>query len=100
LGLKSKMTQQAVEWYVLKGDNKFGPFSYREVLKMLQEKVAFEFDFAWHPGLSTWVRIADLDAFKPAYISQIQTADMPDISEVFFPSSSSSCEIWRHCTYS
>lgn len=84
LGVKSKTTHQAIEWYVLKGDNKFGPFSYREVLKMLQEKVAFEFDFAWHPGLSTWVRIADLDEFKPAHISQIQSADMPDISEVFF----------------
>lgn len=71
------------EWYILKGENKFGPFSYPDVLKMLQQKVVFEFDFAWHPGLSTWVRIADLDSFKPDNIGKMKETLMPEISEVF-----------------
>lgn len=65
-------------------ENKFGPFSYPDVLKMLQQKVVFEFDFAWHPGLSTWVRIADLDPFKPDNIGKMKETLMPEISEVFF----------------
>lgn len=73
-----------VEWYILKGENKFGPFSYTDVVKMLQNKVVFEFDFAWHPGMSTWVRVADLDPFKPDHIGKMKETLMPEISEVFF----------------
>lgn len=72
------------EWYVLKGENKFGPFAFADVIKMLQDKVVFEFDFAWHSGLSTWVRIAELDAFKPENIRKLQASSMPEISEVFY----------------
>ncbi|MCB0410617.1 MAG: DUF4339 domain-containing protein, partial [Flavobacteriales bacterium] len=74
----------ASEWYILKGENKFGPFAYTDVIKMLQQKVVFEFDFAWQPGLSTWVRIADLDSFKVDNINQLKDTLMPEISEVFF----------------
>lgn len=74
----------SAEWYVLKGENKFGPFSYGEIIRMLQNKVVYEFDFAWHSGLSHWVRIAELEAFKPTQISKIKDSDMPEISEVFF----------------
>ena len=72
------------EWYVLKGENKFGPFAFNDVVKMLQQKVVFEFDFAWHPGLASWKRIAELGAFKPDSIRKLQLANMPDIQEVFF----------------
>ncbi|MEO0336515.1 MAG: GYF domain-containing protein [Pseudomonadota bacterium] len=74
----------STEWYVLKGENKFGPFAYTDVLKMLQQKIVFEFDFAWHPGLATWKRIAELDAFHADNISKIKETLMPEISEVFF----------------
>lgn len=80
----TKPAHLLVEWYILKGENKFGPFSYADVIKMLQNKVAFEFDFVWHSGLANWVRIADHDAFQPEQISQMKNASMPDISEVFF----------------
>ena len=31
------------QWYVLKGKNRFGPFMYVDVIRMLQEKSVFEF---------------------------------------------------------
>ncbi|MCB0363359.1 MAG: DUF4339 domain-containing protein [Bdellovibrionales bacterium] len=74
----------AIEWYILKGENKFGPFSYADIIRMLQQKVAYEFDFVWHAGLNTWQRIADLDAFKPEHISQIHQSALPEMTEVFF----------------
>ena len=76
--------EMVTEWFVLKGENKFGPFVLTDIVKMLQEKVIFEFDFAWHPGMSTWKRIADLDAFKADNIQKLKTTLMPEISEVFF----------------
>lgn len=72
------------EWYVLKGENKFGPFAYPDLIKMLQQKVVFEFDFVWHPGLSAWKRIAELSAFDSNKVKALKETLMPEISEVFF----------------
>lgn len=72
------------EWYVLKGENKFGPFAYTDLIKMLQQKVVFEFDFVWYPGLSSWKRIAELEAFTDRHIQTLKETLMPEISEVFF----------------
>lgn len=59
------------EWFVLKGENKFGPFSYTDVVKMLQQKVVFPFDFIWHAGLEGWKRVAELNDFTEENIRQL-----------------------------
>ncbi|MCB9025101.1 MAG: DUF4339 domain-containing protein [Bdellovibrionaceae bacterium] len=72
------------EWYILKGENKFGPFQYIEVIKMLQEKVVFEFDYTWQKGMESWVRIAEIKDFCPEHIKKLQDSLMPEIKNVFF----------------
>jgi len=52
------------EWFVLKGENRFGPFTYKDVVKMLQQKVVFPFDFIWHAGMETWKRAAEIADFS------------------------------------
>jgi len=59
------------EWFVLKGENRFGPFNYTDLVKMLQQKVVFPFDFIWHAGLSNWQRLAELEDFKPETIREL-----------------------------
>jgi hypothetical protein len=76
--------QMQHEWFILKGENKFGPFAYTDVVKMLQQGVVFEFDFAWHGGMAGWERIADVKAFDKEHIKQLKETAMPEISEVFF----------------
>jgi hypothetical protein len=56
------------EWFVLKGENRFGPFAYTDLVKMLQQKVLFPFDFIWHAGLAGWKRVVELEDFKPETI--------------------------------
>lgn len=72
------------EWFILKGENKFGPFSYVDVIKMLQQGVVYEFDFVWYKGLDKWTRLAELKAFLPDHVRQLKDTLMPEISEVFF----------------
>ena len=72
------------DWFVLKGENKFGPFAYVDLIKMLQQKVVFEFDFVWHTDMSTWKRIAELPCFDHSAVKSLKDTAMPDISEVFF----------------
>lgn len=72
------------EWYILKGENKFGPFQYTEVIKMLQEKIVFEFDYVWKNGMQAWTRLAEVHDFKPEHIKKLQESLMPEIKNVFF----------------
>jgi len=74
----------SAEWYVLKGDNKFGPFAYLDLVKMLQEKSLFEFDYVWHLGLAAWKRIAELSEFSPDAIRGLKDSQVPGLTEVFF----------------
>ncbi len=71
-----------VEWFVLKGENRFGPFGYSELIKMLQQKVVFSFDFIWHVGMSDWMRVAEIDEFKPEAIRKL--AQEQGQSDLFF----------------
>lgn len=72
------------EWFVLKGENKFGPFAYTDVVKMLQQGAVFEFDFVWHEGMDGWHRVAEIADFAKDRLKQLKESAMPEISEVFF----------------
>lgn len=72
------------EWYVLKGDHRYGPFSYNEMLKMLQEKQVFEFDYVWKHPMDTWHRVAELESFHSHKIKELSLSDNPEIQQLFF----------------
>lgn len=72
------------QWFVLKGENKYGPFGYTELLKMLQEKSLYEYDFVWRTELSAWKRIADLEDFKPEKIKSLSTSVSAEVKDAFF----------------
>jgi hypothetical protein len=74
----------AEEWYVLKWDNRYGPFTFVDVIKMLQDKSVFEFDYVWKPGFEAWKRIAEVKDFTPDNIRQLKHAGAAELSEVFF----------------
>ncbi len=61
------------EWFILKGENKFGPFAYEDVVKMLQQKVVFPFDFIWHTSMENWKRVAELSEFTEENIRKLFT---------------------------
>jgi hypothetical protein len=71
------------EWYVLKGENKFGPFTYTDVVKMLQQKIVFPFDFVWHQGLQTWKRVAETGDFTEENIRALFSKNGGKKKDVF-----------------
>ncbi len=75
---------EITEWFVLKGESKFGPFSYPELIKMLQDKSIFEFDYVWHVGLKAWERIATIAEFSPDKVRNFRGSNEGPINEVFF----------------
>lgn len=81
---KSPEPNREKEWFILKGDNKYGPFSYLDVVKMLQEKNLFEYDFAWNNRLENWKQISDCDEFQPEKVRALKESGHPEVQEVFF----------------
>lgn len=59
------------EWYVQKGQHRYGPFSYLGVIRALQEKTVYEFDLCWKHGMGEWVRIAEHAEFSSENIRAV-----------------------------
>ena len=60
----SMSEDEAIQWYVTRGQQKFGPFNYFGVVKALQDKSIFEFDYIWKEGMDGWVRLAEHEKFN------------------------------------
>jgi hypothetical protein len=58
------------DWFILKGEHRFGPFEYSNIIQMLQQKIVFPFDWIWHAGLEGWHRVTELAEFQPETIRQ------------------------------
>ncbi len=72
------------EWFILKGQNRFGPYAYHDVVKLLQSRSLFEYDYAWNSKLDTWHLIADLPDFKAEKIKELKNSSQTEMTEVFF----------------
>lgn len=82
---ESKPPSDAAEWYVLRDENKYGPFLYLELIKMLQEKKLLEFDYVWNrQKMESWKRISEVEDFQEDKIRQIKTTGGPELKDVFY----------------
>ncbi len=53
------------EWHVLKGETQYGPYTYAEMIRMMQGNLLFNFDYVWATHLEAWTPLADLGEFSP-----------------------------------
>ncbi len=42
------------EWYIARGDKKYGPYSLDEMIVLRQQRKIFEYDLIWKQGLRQW----------------------------------------------
>ena len=70
------------EWFVQKGTHRYGPFSYLSLVRALQEKAVYEFDFIWTEGMESWVRLAEHEAFQQERIRDL-TKDKSAAASIF-----------------
>lgn len=59
------------EWYILKGETKYGPFTYTEMIQMMQQKLFFNFDYVWAPHLEQWTTAMDLPDFSTDRLTRL-----------------------------
>jgi hypothetical protein len=81
-GPDNKLKEKA--WFILRDGNNYGPYSYLELLQMLQEKTLYEHDFVWQQGLDAWKRIAELNEFSAEAVKNLKDHGDNGIKEIFF----------------
>lgn len=98
------------EWWVLKEDNRFGPFDYLEIVRLLQKRKALgsvtqetnsgsvsgaspqsvihDWDYVWTQRMTEWKRISTLPEFQPQVIKALRKELSEklgnQVNEVFF----------------
>lgn len=75
-------------WFVLKGDHRFGPFDYLELVRLLQEKNLNDWDYVWTKRLPKWSRLSSLPEFHMETIQHLRESLSENlgggVNEVFF----------------
>lgn len=71
-------------WYILKGEEKFGPFSYLDLVRMLQEKSLEEYDYIWKEQMPNWLRVADCEEFSHEKLKGLVAMLDQSENQVFF----------------
>ncbi|MDG0817549.1 PilZ domain-containing protein [Bdellovibrio svalbardensis] len=52
------------EWFILRGDMKYGPYEYRSLITMIQNGELYDYNFVWAPHLENWTLVGDLQDFS------------------------------------
>lgn len=58
------MLQKNVNWYVLIGEEKHGPYEYKAMIEMLQTNELMDYNYAWAEHLESWTPIHQLEEFS------------------------------------
>lgn len=75
---------QKEEWFVLRADSKYGPFKYFDLVKMLQAKQLFEFDFVWNKDMASWGRVSEVPEFQPEKIKELKGLGLKELKDIFY----------------
>ncbi len=52
------------EWYIARGNKKYGPYSVDELIQLRQQGKAFEYDLVWKQGLRQWKPLVQTEEFS------------------------------------
>lgn len=81
---EAKETLKENAWFILKDGVNQGPFSQLDIIRMLQEKSLFEYDFIFNSKLNEWRCVAELEEFCPENIRKVKETEDTEIAEIFF----------------
>lgn len=75
----SKYTEKC--WFVLRGEDRYGPFDYIEMAQMLLSGLAYEYDYAWKQDLEQWMKISEIDDFEKSNLEKLSTLKEAKVDE-------------------
>lgn len=72
------------EWFVLREENQFGPYTYFDLVKLLQNHKVSEYDYVWNCNMDSWKKVSELIEFSEDRLKQLAKDPKNELSEVFF----------------
>lgn len=74
-GVQQTVTNSA-QWYILRGEMKYGPYEYRSLITMIQNGELFDYNYVWASHMENWTLVGDLPEFsKDRLCRLIETKD-------------------------
>ncbi len=52
------------EWYIVRNDKKYGPYTTDEMIQLRQQRKVFEYDLVWKQGLRQWKPLIQTEEFS------------------------------------
>ena len=52
------------DWFVLLGDQKYGPYDYKTMIHMMQKNELMDYNYVWAAHLDSWTPIYQLEEFS------------------------------------
>lgn len=52
------------QWYILRGETKYGPFEYGAMIRMLQTNELYDYNYVWAPHLDSWTLLNEIPDFS------------------------------------
>jgi hypothetical protein len=51
-------------WFVLIGDQKYGPYDYKVMIHMMQTNQLMDYNYVWNDHLDSWTQVSQLEEFS------------------------------------
>lgn len=80
----SSQSWEEADWFIFKDSKQQGPFSYLEMINLLQKKKISDSDYVWSASLSTWSKVFELPAFSADQVKKLAQSDGLEFQSVFF----------------
>jgi len=67
---------QQQQWYILRGEMKYGPYEYKSLITMIQKGQLYDYNYVWAAHMETWSLVGDIEEFsKDRLCRLIETKD-------------------------
>jgi hypothetical protein len=77
------LKKQESKWFILRGENKFGPFEYPTMISMIQNGELFDYNYIWSAHLEGWMPLGEVPEFSQDRLSLLIKTQDP-LSHAFY----------------
>lgn len=70
-------------WYVLIGDQKYGPYEYKVMIHMMQTNQLMDYTYIWAEHLDSWTQVGLLEEFSRSRLQVLLQQQSPEFSDSF-----------------
>lgn len=86
------LKKQESKWFILRGENKFGPFEYPTMLSMIQNGELFDYNYIWSSHLEGWMPLGEVPEFSKDRLALLIKTQDP-LSHAFYRRGADRAEI-------